>query len=381
MSSQSQLRIALIPGDGIGPEIMAVAEQALRTLFPDGTLEMVCAEAGWGVFERTGKALPSSTVELLRSCDGALFGAVSSPSRPVKGYRSPIVALRRELDLFANLRPLVSAPVPSARPNIDILLVRENTEGLYVGHERLDDEGLPTEVATAERRISRVACERIADAACRAAVERRAQGRPGRLTIAHKANVLRLSDGLFRRACLEVAERFPELDVEEQLVDSLLYRLILEPERYDVIVAPNLYGDLLADAGAALVGGLGLAPSANTGHRDGRPWVLAEPVHGSAPDIAGLGIANPVAMLSATVLLLDGLGRVTEASRLKQAVDEVLRSGPWTSDLGGTATTAEVGTMILRRLAGETRSVAQTRADSAEEESSQETTPHVAGLV
>lgn len=342
------LRLALIAGDGIGPEIMAVARRILEALFEPEALELVEAEAGWDVFCRTGKALPRATVDILSTCDGALFGAVSSPSGPVEGYRSPIVALRRELGLYANLRPLVSAPVPAARPNVDILLVRENTEGLYVGREASFDEGLPSERVIAERLVSRQACERIAEIACRAADSRRHRGRPGRLTVAHKANVLSKSDGLFRRVCLDVAQEYPEIEVEEQLVDSLLYRLILEPERYDVIVAPNLYGDLLADAGAALVGGLGLVPSANRGFRHGRPWVLAEPVHGSAPDIAGRGLANPTAMLSATALLLEHLGQSFAARRLQTATEKILQIGPRTPDVGGSATTEDVRDAVLR---------------------------------
>ena len=340
-------RIALIPGDGIGPEVVEASAQALRQLLGQ-RVELPTLEAGWGTFQSVGSALPEQTLETLKHCDGAVFGAVQSPSEWVAGYRSPIVAMRRRLGLFANVRPLVSATLESSRQGVDILLVRENTEGLYSGRERIEPSG---EVAVAERVISREASERIARFAFEAAVDRLATGRSaGRVTVAHKANVLRETDGLFRRVCLEVAREFSQIEVEEQLVDSLAYRLILEPERYDVIVAPNLYGDILADAGAALVGGLGLAPSANIGFRSDRPWVVAEPVHGSAPDIAGLGVANPVATLLATALLLESLGLSAQATDLRRAVKRVLAEGPRTPDLGGQATTQQTTSAVLECL-------------------------------
>ena len=360
---ESIFRVALIPGDGIGQEIMESASEVLHLLFPtaDSTspespvLELIEARAGLQAFFDTGKALPDATLDLLKTCHGALFGAVSSPSEFLDGYKSPIVTMRRAMDLYANLRPLISAPIPGVKPDIDILLVRENTEGLYCGRERWVDsdgehESDETQSAVAERWISRKASERIAVTAFEAARQRIRQGHPGCVTVAHKANVLRLTDGLFRTTVLDVASRFPDVEVEEQLVDSLLYRLIQEPERYDVIVAPNLYGDMLADAGAALVGGLGLVPSANSGYLDGRPWTLAEPVHGSAPDIAGQGIANPVAMLYATALLLESTGFETAGHRLRRAIRQTLEHGPKTPDLGGHSSTREVTQAVIERL-------------------------------
>ncbi len=339
--------IALIPGDGIGQEVIPVAGAVLEaTGLP---LEFVELEAGWGTFQRTGAALPQATVEALEGCHGALFGAVSSPSRRVPGYRSPIVALRRLLDLHTNLRPLVSAPVPGSRPGVDLLVVRQNTEGLYAGRERLSPDG---ETAIAERVITRRATARVAQMACEQA-RQRAQNRPNglpppgqpprpRLTVVHKANVLQVTDGLFREVALAVAAGYPEIHLEEQLVDSMLHRLIREPARYDVVLAPNLYGDILSDAGAALVGGLGLVPSANVGDN----FVLAEPVHGSAPDIAGQGVANPVAAIRAGALLLHHLGCTGEAQVVEAAIQAVLAEGPHTPDLGGRASTEEVGERI-----------------------------------
>jgi len=254
-------RIALIPGDGIGREVVPAAHRVLEALgLP---IRFVALDAGWTTFERTGTALPAETLAGLRTCDGAIFGAVSSPSGQVDGYSSPIIAMRRALDLYANLRPIVSAPVPGSRPRIDLLIVRENTEGLYVKQERLEEGG---DRAVAERVITRRASTRIARMAFEQARSRGARrSRPPLVTVVHKANVLSVTDGLFREAALAVAGDYPDVTVEEQLVDSMLYRLIREPERYDVVVAPNLYGDLLSDAAAALVGGLGLAASANVG--------------------------------------------------------------------------------------------------------------------
>lgn len=358
-------RIALIPGDGVGKEVVPAARQVLEAL--PLSFDFVELEAGWETFMRTGTALPQRTASAIRGCDGALFGATQSPSQKVEGYTSPILALRKQLDLYANLRPVVSMPVPGSRPHIDMLIVRENTECLYVRQERLEDGG---NTAVAQRVITRRASERIARKAFELARARGAlrqqcsdtprsgQGEGGAsfhrssshasplVTVVHKANVLSLTDGLFREACLAVAKAFPDVQVEEQIVDSMIYRMIREPERYDVIVAPNLYGDILSDAAAALVGGLGLAPSANVGDT----FTLVEPVHGSAPDIAGKGVANPCAAVLAAAQLLDSLGEGEMAQRVRQAVYHALADGIWTADLGGTATTATVTDAIVARV-------------------------------
>ena len=335
-SAAAPVRLARIGGDGIGPEVVDAAVRVVDAVCGE-RIEWIEAEMGWRTFERTGSALPAATVEAVQGCAGALFGAVSSPSHAVDGYRSPIVELRRRMDLYANVRPLRGGAV-------DAVVVRENTEGLYAGRERWEREG---EVAVAERVISRRATERIARFACELAQSRGAsRARPPLLTVVHKANVLRVSDGLFRETALDVAAGFPEIEVEEQLVDSMAYRMILEPERYDVIVAPNLYGDILSDAGAALVGGLGVVGSANCGER----FCLAEPVHGSAPDIAGRGIANPIAAVSAAALLLERVGLADEAGRVEVALAEHREAGPRTPDRGGDATTEEATADLLRRV-------------------------------
>jgi len=317
-------RVCLIEGDGIGHEVVPCGRRILEATGVPCTFTL--AEAGWDTFQRTGSALPDDTVDAVRRAEATLFGAVSSPLGPVEGYRSPIVALRRTLSLYANLRPVLSQPVPSSRPGIDMLIVRENTEGLYSGRERSDGQE-----AVTERVITRAASERIVRLACRLAMARRRH-----LTIVHKANVLRATCGLFREAAFAVAAEFPDLTVDESLVDATAMRLITEPERFDVLVTTNLFGDILTDEAAALVGGLGLAPSGNIGESA----AVFEPVHGSAPDIAGRGIANPTATFLACAMLLDHLHEAPAAARVRAAVDEILRLGRTTPDLGGSETTA-----------------------------------------
>ena len=327
-------RVCLIGGDGIGREVVPAGRRILEaTGLP---FQFVDAEAGWDTFQRQGTALPEETVETVRSCEATLFGAISSPLQRVEGYASPIVGLRRRLGLYANLRPVLSQPVPSSQEGIDMLIVRENSEGLYSGRERSDGDE-----AVTERVITRAASERITRLACELATERR-----GRVTIVHKANVLRATCGLFREAAFAVAAEFAGLEAEEMLVDVAAMRLITEPRRFDVLVTTNLFGDILSDEAAALVGGLGLAPSANIGEVTG----VFEPVHGSAPDIAGQGIANPVATFLACAMLLDHLGEPTAAAALRASVDDALRNRIWTPDLGGGATTAEVTEAVATQL-------------------------------
>jgi homoisocitrate dehydrogenase len=327
-------RITVIEGDGIGHEVISAAVEVLRAT--GVAMEFVPAEAGWDTFQRTGSALPVATLESVRASDAALFGAVSSPLGRVEGYSSPIVAMRRELDLFANLRPVLSMPVPSSRPGIDMLIVRENSEGLYSGRERREGD-----TAIAERVITRRASERIVRLACERAMRRR-----HKLTIVHKANVLRESDGLFREVALAVAAEYPALDVEEMLVDTTAMRLVQAPERFDVLVTTNLFGDILSDEAVALVGGLGIAPSANVGERLG----VFEPVHGSAPKYAGKGVANPTAAILAASLMLDHLGEHAAAERVRLATMAALEHGPRTADLGGDASTLRFTQEVVSRL-------------------------------
>jgi homoisocitrate dehydrogenase len=333
--ARTPFRLCVIEGDGIGHEVIPAAVEVLAAT--GFVFEIVPAAAGWDCFRQCGSALPAGTLETARSCDAILFGAVSSPSHRVAGYSSPIIGLRQELDLYANLRPSRSWPVATSRPHIDLLIVRENSEGLYVRRERSDGQ-----TAIAERVITRRGAERIARAACELAT-----GRRQKLAIVHKANVLRETCGLFRQVALEVASEYPSLEVEEVLVDTMAMRLVTTPERFDVVVTTNLFGDILSDEAAGLTGGLGLAPSANVG-----AGALFEPVHGSAPDIAGRGIANPIAAILAVSMLLDHCQQPGCAERVRRAVERVLADGPHTPDLGGRATTAQVTAAIVALVAG-----------------------------
>lgn len=326
--------ICLIPGDGVGQEVIPAAARVLATLCPDFTF--VEAEAGWTCFQRLGTALPQATLQAVAAADATLFGATQSPSGGAPGYASPILTLRRHFDLYANLRP-TQALLPQ-HPPLDLLLVRENSEGLYSGRERGDEER-----AVTERVITRRASRRIARMAYTLAQQ---EHRPS-VTIVHKANVLKKSDGLFRRLCLEVAADFPAIITEEMLVDAAAMWLVKDPGRFSTIVTSNLFGDILSDLAAGLVGGLGVAASANVG--DGQVAVF-EPVHGSAPDIAGQGIANPVGALLSAALLLDHVQRPSAARRLRTAVAEVLAAGILTPDLDGNATTMAVTEAVIAAL-------------------------------
>lgn len=249
--------------------------------------------------------------------------------------------MRKKLDLYANLRPIQSVPVKGSRKDVDMLIVRENTECLYVKDEILT-ETENGRVAIAKRVISERASRRIAEMAFEQAKLRNGKKL---VTVVHKSNVLSVTDGLFREVSLEVSKKYPDIKVEEQLVDSMVYKMILEPQRYDVVLAPNLYGDILSDAAAALVGGLGLLGSANVGPN----FVLGEPVHGSAPDIAGKGIANPIGAIRSASFLLKNLGSEYHvlANALEEGIHLTMKHNNLTPDLGGTATTKEITDSII----------------------------------
>lgn len=335
------MRVCVIPGDGIGPEVLGVATRILQALVPNVVLSE--AEAGWATFERQGTALPATTLAAAKAADATLFGAVASPSHSVPGYRSPIVQLRRELDLYANIRP-TQMRASATETAHSLVVVRENTEGLYAGRERLSDDGA---TAIAERVITRHASTRIVRAACELA-RRRAQDmqRPGHVTIVHKANVLRVSDGLFRETALAVVGAYPDLTHAELLVDVAAMHLAQSPQRFDVIVTTNMFGDILSDVACIHGGGLGLAASANLGDQR----ALFEPVHGAAPDIVGRGIANPLAAIECVAMLLAWRELPAQAARLRKASAAVLRDGPHTPDLGGNATTQALAEAILAQL-------------------------------
>ncbi|KAJ5467443.1 hypothetical protein N7475_005195 [Penicillium sp. IBT 31633x] len=353
------LRIGLIPGDGIGREVIPAGRRILESLPSSLNLKFsfVDLEAGYDTFQKTGTALPDKTVDTLKKeCDGALFGAVSSPSTKVAGYSSPIVALRKKLDLYANVRPVKTTAGNSTGKPIDLVIVRENTEDLYVKEERTT-EGPDGKVAEAIKRISERASFRISNIAGEIALRRQkirasapisTRDQP-MVTITHKSNVLSQTDGLFRETARRAlaAEKFSSVFVEEQIVDSMVYKLFRQPEFYDVIVAPNLYGDILSDGAAALVGSLGLVPSANVGDN----FAIGEPCHGSAPDIEGQGISNPIATIRSVALMLEFLGEENAAAKIYAAVDGNLDAAQFlTPDMGGKATTQQVLDDVLKRL-------------------------------
>ncbi len=307
--------LCVIGGDGIGPE---VTEAALAVLQEVVALRVVRAEGGYGCFERSGEAMPAATLDQLRTCGAGLFGATASPSRKVVGYRSAILSLRQELDLYASLRPVYSLPGVSSKPDVDLLVVRENTEGLYVGREHSDGE-----TAVAERQITRAASARIGALAVRLAAER-----GQKLTVVHKANILPLTCGLFRDSVRAEAATWPEVPVEELLVDVAALALADRPQSFGVIVTTNLFGDILSDLACHWMGGLGLAPSLNYGEG----IAVAEPVHGTAPDIAGKGLANPcAAILSAALLLRYHWHLADEAACIEVAVRATLQRVPVTA--------------------------------------------------
>ncbi|KAL0078232.1 isocitrate dehydrogenase NAD-dependent subunit 2 [Phycomyces blakesleeanus] len=365
-TSSSAIRIGLIPADGIGREVIPAAQRVLEALPNGPKFDFVHLDAGFEHFQKTGTALPQSTVDTLKNeCHGALFGAVSSPSHKVAGYSSPIVALRKHLDLYANVRPVISVKSAST-PNqkeLDMLIIRENTECLYIKSERIEqDPKTGLKVAYADRKISEYASKRIGAMAFNMALTRQKlrEQKPlaqrfwkhaPRVTIVHKSNVMSVTDGLFRETVRAVKESNPELysgvDMDEQLVDSMVYRMFREPEAFDVVVAPNLYGDIISDGAAALVGSLGVVPSANVGDS----FVMGEPVHGSAPDIAGKGIANPIAAIRSAGLLLEHMGHTAHALAMYDAVNAVLADASvLTPDLGGKSSTNDVVEAVLKHL-------------------------------
>ncbi|MFP4530242.1 MAG: isocitrate/isopropylmalate family dehydrogenase [Halodesulfurarchaeum sp.] len=324
------VEVAVIPGDGIGNEVMPAAVQVLESV--DVDFEFVEADAGDHVARAGGDPLPEETRELAASADVTLFGAAGETAADV------ILPLRSAVDSFVNVRPARTYPgVDAVKPDTDLVFLRENTEGVYAGHE----DRLSENLSTLTRVVTDEASERLAEYATQYVTDRGFDS----FTIAHKANVMRETDGRFRDAVSRVAEA-NGIDTEEALMDALAMHLVLRPEEYDVIVTPNLAGDVLSDLAAGLVGGLGLLPSANVGP----DRALFEPVHGSAPDIAGEGIANPSAMVLSAAMLLDYLGEGGAAERVRSAVEDTLESGPRTPDLGGNGTTESVTKAILDRL-------------------------------
>ena len=328
--------ITLIPGDGIGPEVSSAARQVLDA--SGAELEWQEAVAGLAALEALGDPLPEATVDAVRAADATLKGPTTTPSG--KGFRSINVALRQRLNLYANFRPARSLPgIKTRYEDVDLIVIRENTEGLYSGLEHTVVPG----VVESLRIITALASERIAKFAFQTAHR---QDRK-RVTCVHKANILKLSDGLFLDSCRKIAADFPDIEFDDCIVDAAAMKLVINPHQFDMLVMENLFGDILSDLTSGLVGGLGVTPSANVG--DG--MAVFEAVHGSAPDIAGKGIANPTALILSGVLMLRYLGEKDAANRVEEAVRAVLAQGEaLTGDLGGKATTKQYTEAVLARL-------------------------------
>ncbi|NGM67778.1 NAD-dependent isocitrate dehydrogenase [Natronolimnobius sp. AArcel1] len=322
--------IAVIPGDGIGQEVTPAAVDVLEALELD--FEFVEADAGDAVKADTGEALPQETYDLAASADATLFGAAGETAADV------ILPLRDAVDSYVNIRPAKAYPgIDAVRPETDLVFLRENTEGVYSGIE----DRLTQDVATLTRVVTESASEDLGEFACEYVEDNDYDG----FTIAHKANVMRETDGVFRDTIARVADE-NGVDADEVLMDAFATRVCLDPEQFDVIVCPNLAGDVLSDLAAGLVGGLGLLPSANVGSER----ALFEPVHGTAPDIAGEGVANPAATIISAAMLLEYLGYDEEGQAVHNAVEATLEEGPRTADLGGDASTEDVTNAIIDRL-------------------------------
>lgn len=331
-SKTNSYKIAVIPGDGIGKEVMEATLDVLNGL--DIDFKYVYGDAGDECLEKTGTALPSETLDLIRDADACLFGAAGETAADV------IVKIRQEMKLFANLRPVKSYPnTNSLFEDIDFMIVRENTEGVYIA----DEESYTDDGAIARRIITKKAEKRIIEYA----FEYAKNNNKTKVTAVHKANVLKKTDGLFKKVFYEVAKDYPDIATEDFYVDATAMYLITQPESFEVIVTTNLFGDILSDEGAGLVGGLGLIPSANIGE-DG---ALFEPVHGSAPDIAGKNIANPIAMMLSAIMMLRYLGENESANKFEAAILKVLKNAnTLTGDLGGLATTTEIALEVKNNL-------------------------------
>jgi isocitrate dehydrogenase (NAD+) len=332
--------IAVIPGDGIGPEIMTATLRVLDAL--DCGLGYDFVDAGVAALEKCGELLPQATLDKIAEHKVALKGPLTTPIGD--GFTSINVTLRRHFDLYANVRPAISFPGTKARyENIDIITVRENTEGAYLAEgQTLSEDG---ETATSIIRNTRKGSTRIVRYAFEMAVKK---GRK-KVTAVHKANIMKTSSGLFLNVAREVAKEYPQIEFNEMIVDNTCMQLVMNPQQFDVIVTTNLFGDILSDLCAGLVGGLGLAPGDNIG----TTAAIFEAVHGSAPDIAGKGIANPCALLLAAADMLDYLDMVAKGDRLRQAIRDTMTNDrdSVTPDLGGKGSTSSFADAIVKRLA------------------------------
>ena len=328
--------ITLIPGDGIGPEII---EATVRTI------EAAGAEVNWDTqiggeqaLEKVGSTLPDELITSIKKNKVALKGPMTTPIG--KGFTSVNVGMRKKLDLYANVRPIKALPnVPCRYPELDLVVMRENTEDLYAGLEHVVVPGVVESIKV----ITEKASTRIAKYAFEFAVANKRK----RATALHKANIMKLSDGLFLRCFYDVGRHFPDIEADDKIIDNACMQLVMRPEQFDVLVTENLYGDIISDLCAGLIGGLGLAPGANIGSE----YATFEAVHGSAPDIAGQGVANPTALMLSAVMMLRHLDEMEVADRMENAMMEVFKQGDIrTRDLGGTANTADFANAVINKI-------------------------------
>ncbi|MDX1525242.1 MULTISPECIES: isocitrate dehydrogenase [Idiomarinaceae] len=330
--------ITVIPGDGIGPDIIDATLKILDQAGCDFTYEF--ADAGLAALEKTGELLPQATLDAIARNKATLKGPLTTPVG--EGFTSINVSLRKQFNLYANVRPVISFKGTKARyENIDIITVRENTEGMYSGlGQVVSDDGSE---AQAMSKITRTGAERIVRFAYELAQR---EGRK-KVTIVHKANILKSTSGLFLKVAREVAAQYPSIQTDEMIVDAVCMKLVMNPEQFDVIVTTNLFGDILSDLCAGLVGGLGMAPGANIGENS----AIFEAVHGSAPDIAGQNLANPTSVILAAIQMLEYLGMQDKAKRILAAVTDVIASGDRTTrDLGGNGGTTDFTQAVIERL-------------------------------
>ena len=329
-------KITLIPGDGIGPEIVAATVRAIEASGVE--IEWETHIIGAQALEKYGTTIPDSTIESIKKNKVALKGPLTTPIG--KGFTSVNVGLRKALDLYANVRPIKALPNVACRyPELDLVIVRENTESLYAGLEHTVVPGVVESIKI----ITEKASTRIAKYAFEHA---KLHGRK-KITVMHKANIMKLSDGLFLECFYNVSKGYPDIPADDKIIDNACMQLVMRPEQFDVMVLENLYGDIVSDLCAGLIGGLGLAPGANIGEQG----AVFEAVHGSAPDIAGQGIANPTAIMMSGLMMLRHLGEFDAAKRMEDALMEVFKEGNIrTKDLGGTAKTADFASAIIEKL-------------------------------
>ncbi|KGO13933.1 isocitrate/isopropylmalate dehydrogenase family protein [Clostridium botulinum] len=328
--------ITLIPGDGIGPEVTEAARKVIDAVGADINWHVV--EAGEKVLDQYGTPLPDYVLDSIKETKVALKGPVTTPVG--KGFRSVNVTLRKSLNLYANIRPVKSYKgIKSRYENVDLIIVRENTEDLYAGIEHM----IGDDIAESIKVITKKASDRIVDYAFNMA---RKENR-NKVTAVHKANIMKLSDGLFLNCAKEVASKNKDINFEDVIVDAMAMKLVLNPEKYDVLVMPNLYGDILSDMAAGLVGGLGLLPGANIGYEG----AVFEAAHGAAPDIAGKNKANPTACILSGAMMLNYIGENEKAKKIENAIEKVFVEGKYiTEDLGGSSTTEEFTKAIIENL-------------------------------